>query len=135
MGEFARFLVVGGTGFLVDGGILSYLLEREWPIALARLVSFTVAVGWTYLLNRRLTFKVRRASARVEQGTAFGYGLIQVMGALTNLAVFMLIVLWRPEWKANPWVPLAIGAAFGLAVNYSLSKLLFQWRKQREIHQ
>ena len=135
MGELARFILVGGTGFLVDGTILSFLLARDWPVALARLVSFTVAVAWTYLLNRKLTFKVRRASNRVEQGTAFAYGLIQVMGALTNLAVFMLVVLWRPEWKAIPWLPLAIGAVFGLAVNYSFSKLLFQWRRQREIHQ
>lgn len=135
MGELARFILVGGTGFLVDGGILSYLLGREWPVALARLVSFTVAVGWTYVLNRKLTFKVRRASGRVEQGTAVAYGMIQVIGALTNLAVFLVVVAWRPELKLNPWVPLAIGALFGLAVNYSLSRLLFQWRKQREIHQ
>lgn len=133
-GEFARFMLVGGTGFLVDGGILSYLLGRDWPVALARLASFTVAVAWTYLLNRSLTFKVRRASSRIEQGTAFAYGAIQVAGALTNLAVFLLAVQARPDWKLIPWLPLAIGAVFGLAVNYSLSRLLFQWRKRLEIH-
>ena len=134
-GEFGRFLLVGGTGFLIDGGILSYLLGLDWPVALARLVSFTVAVAWTYLLNRNLTFKVRRASGRIEQGTAFAYGAIQVAGALTNLAVFLLAVQVRPEWRMIPWLPLAIGAAFGLAVNYSLSRLLFQWRKHLEIHE
>jgi putative flippase GtrA len=134
-GELARFVLVGGTGFLIDGGVLSYLLGLEWPVALARVVSFTLAVAWTYALNRKLTFKVRRASGGVEQRTALGYGVIQVMGALTNLAVFLLVVAWRPEWKSFPWLPLAIGAVFGLAVNYSLSRLLFQWRKQREIHE
>lgn len=133
-GELARFVAVGGTGFLVDGGILSFLLQREWPIAAARLVSFTVAVAWTYLLNRKLTFKVQRSSTRVEQRTAFAYGIIQAAGALTNLAVFMLVVAWRPEWRSLPWLPLAIGAVFGLAMNYSLSRILFQWRKQLEIN-
>jgi putative flippase GtrA len=134
MGEFARFVLVGGTGFLIDGGVLSFLLGRQWPVALARLVSFSLAVSWTYLLNRRLTFKVAPASLRVEQGTALAYGIVQILGALTNLAVFMLLMAWQPQWRQIPWIPLAIGAVFGLAVNYSASKLVFQWRKRHERH-
>jgi putative flippase GtrA len=134
MGEFARFVLVGGTGFLVDGGILGLLLDRQWDAGSARLVSFGVAVAWTYVLNRSITFKVRPASVRVEQGTALGYLVIQGLGALTNFAVFMLVLGQRPEWRSFPWLPLAIGAGFGLAVNYALSKILFHWRKQREIH-
>jgi putative flippase GtrA len=135
LGELARFILVGGTGFVIDGGILSFLLGLQWPVALARLISFTVAVAWTYALNRKLTFRARRASGLVEQRTALGYGVIQVLGALTNFGVFLLVVAWRPGWKSFPWLPLAIGAVFGLAVNYSLSRLLFQWRKKREIHE
>ena len=134
MGEFARFVLVGGTGFLIDGGILSLLLEQQWHAGPARAVSFSLAVIWTYVLNRSLTFKAKRASARVEQGTAVGYLMIQGVGALTNFGVFMLALAIRPEWRSFAWLPLAIGAVFGLAVNFSLSKLLFQWRKQREIH-
>jgi len=134
MGEFARFALVGGTGFLIDGGVLGLLLERGWPAGAARAVSFALAVAWTYALNRSLTFRAKRASARVEQGTAAAYFIIQGVGAMTNFGVFLAALAWRPEWRAFPWLPLAIGAAFGLAVNFSLSRLLFQWRKQREIH-
>jgi putative flippase GtrA len=134
MGEFARFVLVGGTGFLIDGGVLSLLLDHQWEAGPARAVSFALAVAWTYVLNRSLTFKAKRASARVEQGTAVAYFVIQGLGALTNFGVFLVALAFRPDWRAFPWLPLAIGAVFGLAVNYTLSKLLFQWRKQREIH-
>ena len=134
MAEFARFVLVGGTGFLIDGGVLSLLLERQWDAGAARAISFSLAVAWTYALNRSLTFKARRASARVEQGTAVAYFIIQGVGALTNFGVFLAALAFRPEWRSFPWLPLAIGAVFGLAVNFTLSKLLFQWRKQREIH-
>ena len=95
-------------------------------------MSFTVAVSWTYALNRRLTFNAGPASARVEQGTALAYGLAQVVGALTNLAVFLLLIGWQPGWRATPWLPLAIGASFGLAVNYSLARLVFERRRRYE---
>lgn len=125
-------MLVGGTGFLIDGGILAFLLGRGWPVVGARLVSFTVAVSWTYVLNRRLTFAVRPASTRVEQGTALAYGIVQVLGALTNLGLFLLLVQWQPQWREISWLPLAIGAGFGLAVNYSLARLVFERRRRYE---
>ena len=132
MGEFARFVLVGGTGFLVDGGVLTWLLEQQWSLGSARLVSFALAVSWTYVLNRTITFKLRRACARVEQGTALGYFMVQCCGASANYGVFLVVLILQPELRAFAWLPLAIGSVFGLAVNYTGSKLLFHWRKQRE---
>ena len=55
--RFAKFLVVGGIGFLVDAGVLTLAVRHLGAsVYAARALSFSVAVLATWLLNRTYVF-------------------------------------------------------------------------------
>jgi len=116
--RFARFLVVGGIGFLIDAGVLTLALHYFTPsVYVARALSFTVAVIATWLLNRMFVFDADAGGSRVAE---YGrYFVMQVAGALSNLGVFVALIELLPRLGAAPIVPLAAGAALGAAVNYA----------------
>jgi putative flippase GtrA len=70
------------------------------------------------MLNRAFAFPGRRASPILSEYV--GYAAIQVTGAAANLAIFSACLLLNERLSEIPLVPLAIGAIFGLAVNFTL---------------
>ena len=65
-GEITHFILVGGSGFLVDVTIYFALQLLGVEHRVARAISFWPAVTWNWALNRRATFgdRKRRASHR-----------------------------------------------------------------------
>jgi putative flippase GtrA len=122
-GAPAKFLAVGAAGFAVDAGLLTVLAQAAgWNVYAARAVSFACAVSVTYLLNRRWAF--RRTAAPAIHGTEYArYLTVQVIAAFLNLAIFVVLVAALPALRALPVVPLAAGAAFGLALNYAGARM------------
>jgi putative flippase GtrA len=119
-GELLRFAVVGVAGFVVDAGVLTLLVSLPWwNVYVARCVSFGLAVLVTWLINRRWTFASRSMSRASAAGTEYArYLVVQVIGALANLGVFVAVLAVQPALIRYPVVPLAIGAVAGLLVNY-----------------
>jgi len=116
--RFARFIAVGGVGFVIDAGVLLLALRYFTPsLYVARALSFTAAVIATWLLNRMFVFDADAGGSMVAE---YGrYFVTQVAGALTNLGVFVALIEIVPRLGATPIVPLAAGAALGAAVNYA----------------
>jgi putative flippase GtrA len=114
--RFARFIAVGGIGFIVDAAVLT-LAMRYWgfPVYAARLLSFSLAVLTTWLLNRTFVFEARAGGAAAEYGRYF---VTQLIGALCNLLVFVALIETLPPLATTPIVPLAFGAVLGAATNY-----------------
>ena len=114
------FIFVGGIGFIIDGGLMILLSHvYSLDIYLSRLISFSIAVLATWVLNRTLVFKYDinpNISKRAEYGR---YITVQIGGALTNLLVFTLILTTYPLMKEIPIIPFSIGALFGLVINFS----------------
>ena len=54
--RFARFLVVGAVGTLIDFGLLTILKLVGFPTLAANSLSFSAGVVNNYLLNSRWTF-------------------------------------------------------------------------------
>jgi putative flippase GtrA len=121
-GELLRFAVVGAIGFVVDAGILTWLVSFiAWNVYAARAVSFGVAVLVTWLVNRSWTFAHRGSAVPAPAGAGAEYArylTVQVIGALANLGVFVAVLAVWPRLVAYPVVPLAIGAVAGLVVNF-----------------
>jgi putative flippase GtrA len=120
--ELVRFAVVGGVGFAVDAGVLQLLVSGAgWSPYTARAVSFPLALGSTFFLNRAWTFDGLRTSSP----RAFGiYGVTQTIGALLNLFVFFLCLLVVPALYERPVIALAIGAGVALAFNFWAARSL-----------
>jgi putative flippase GtrA len=132
--QLSLFFLAGVVGFAVDSGLLSlevHLLHMD--VYLARVISFAAAVTVTWLLNRRLAFRSAR-SPREGRGREYGrYLAVQIVGSLVNLAVFSALVAAFRLLHSLPIVPLAIGALFGLVVNYVGSRYwVFRERMERE---
>lgn len=120
--DFRRFVVVGGLGFCVDGGLLTILMRYGWDIIPARSCSFLLAVSVTWLFNRLWTFDSgKRISMRRQYVYYFG---TQVSGAIINLSIFFMLINIYPALRYTPLIPLAVGAAVSLVFNYMVSKTI-----------
>jgi putative flippase GtrA len=116
-GEVWRFGVVGSVGFLIDAGVLTWLVNGSgWGLYESRLLSFALAVSGTWYLNRRFTFPGRASANRTgEYGRYFS---VQIIGAFINLGVYVAIVATLPHLASFPVVPLAIGSGVAMIFNF-----------------
>lgn len=120
-GEFRRFATVGGVGFFIDGGLLTFLMHQGLEVIPARSISFFCAVNITWILNRRWTFESIKPASH-KRGFILYIGT-QILGIAINLSIFFVLILFFLQLKAIPLLPLAIGAAISLAFNYMVSKI------------
>jgi len=66
--RFAKFLVVGTTGFIVDFGVFNLLLKTlNFPPVLAQAISFTLAAINNFLWNRYWTYPDSRSKPILGQ--------------------------------------------------------------------
>ncbi len=118
-----RFGLIGGLGFLVDGGIVTLL--NTWLLTnvyVARTVSFPIATVVTWYLNRSFTFQVyKRLNNSKEE--YIRYLIVQIGGSLLNLSVFTILLSFFSWMNQIPIFPLAIGAVFGMFFNYIFSRI------------
>ena len=114
--QIIRFLAVGSVGFVVDGGLLWLLTANGTDAYLARAISFPVAVVATWALNRNWTFRARKAGSRKRQ---FGrYFAVQMVGSLTNYAVYAAWIALLGTAQITILVGFAIGSAIGSILNF-----------------
>ncbi len=119
--DLMRFVVVGGIGFCVDGGVLILLNDfAGWSPLTARMIGFPVAVTVTWWLNRVWTFQTGRSQPKHRQYAL--YLVIQVAGLAINFTVFALLaqnIAWFATW---PIAALAIGSGLAMFATYILSR-------------
>ena len=121
--QAGRFLVVGAIGFVVDGGILTLLHSLyDFSLLHARLVSFAAAVTVTWYLNRQHTFTASKDERAFQEWSR--YAVVNSIGALLNLGLFLWLVYRFSILAAWPIVPLAIASAVALVVNFFVSRHL-----------
>ncbi len=86
---FVRFLVVGGSGFVIDAGLtwLFTLLHAEpW---LARIPAVLIAMAYTWQANRHFTYRVGTARSAVE---AMRYAMVAAVMAVINYLIYLILV-------------------------------------------
>jgi putative flippase GtrA len=116
-----RFVLVGGVGFVVDSGIMLWLMRlHAWEPIAARTVSFPIAVGVTWLLNRLWSFAAGRARKPMAQLAA--YFLTQAGGLAINYLVFAGLTTLGGFWRDWPVASLAVGAILSMAFTYTVSR-------------
>ena len=121
-GQFLRFCLVGGAGFIVDVGVLYLLRDRGIDLYSARVVSFLAAATFTWIGNRWFTFRSGRERAAGLHAEWFRYVLAMVIGGGINYGVYALAITWLPVFRQMPWLAVAAGTSAGLMVNFVLAR-------------
>jgi putative flippase GtrA len=115
--RFLRYCVVGGCGFAVEAIVIASLQYGfAWSALPCRAVSFPTAVLATWWLNHRYTYGSRGGKAELMR-----YFGSQGAGLVTNLAAYASVIYAVPALDAHALIPLVIGSALGLAVNFMLA--------------
>jgi putative flippase GtrA len=88
--RFLKFLVVGTIGFIVDFGLLTFLVEvLGFPPVLANTISFSAAVVSNFTLNRYWTYPESRSKRKRVQLPQFG--MVSVLGLVINNLILLLL--------------------------------------------
>ncbi|MCP8939764.1 GtrA family protein [Alsobacter sp. SYSU M60028] len=124
LSRLARFVGVGGTGFLADAGVLSVLVAAGLDPLPARLASILFALTVTWQLNRRITFGLSGRGTSREFAHYLSLGAIS---SLVNYAVYAGVL--ASGLSASPLLALAAGSAVAMAVTFvGLDRIVFRAR-------
>lgn len=117
--QFLKFLIVGGSAFLVDLGIFYTGLNfTDHNLYLVRSYAFFFAVLVTFYGNRWFTFKDRfHLSSKVQIPKAFTSALLSL---IPNFTVFTVIVALFPSAIFH-YIAFILGVVAGTISNYFLS--------------
>ncbi len=122
---FFKFLFVGGTGMLIDLGLLTFMLyllgDGKNDYLISQSISFAAAVSWNFIWNRFWTFDARKGSAG---GQYIKFSIVALIAfgvrfGLTYVGVDLLGIDEQPLYQV-----LTIGVIVIVTViNYIGSKL------------
>jgi len=120
----ASFACVGAVNTLVDFGVFSLAyLYIGLPIVVANILSWSVAVSGSYVMNSLITFAVE-SQRKLQMGAYLGFIGSQLGGLVANTATVVAASYVVPVLVAKA---LAIGVSF--LVNFSLAHfVLFRGR-------
>ena len=129
MDRFLKFVLVGGSGTVLNLGLFFLLVDRGRldPTAGA-VVCFAVAVTWNYFLNNSWTFRAQIRDERLSMGRYLRFVAVCLAGLGVNPgALHVVLALFHPVYKVFGQ---AAGIACGLAINY-IGSNLFAFNKGR----
>lgn len=119
--EILLFAISGVIGFLVDAGIVQFLV-REWAVNPyeARVFSFLCAATTTWSFNRKYTFAGKSTGSRRRE--LLRYIVAMAGGFALNYGTYAACVAAWPLVRAWPAIGVAAGSIAGAAMNFLSSK-------------
>lgn len=119
--EILLFAISGLIGFIVDAGIVQFLV-REWAVNPyeARVASFLAAATTTWSFNRRYTFAGRSTGSRRRE--LLRYLFAMAGGFALNYGTYAICVAASALVRSWPAIGVAAGSVAGAAVNFLSSK-------------
>ena len=121
--QFIKFGIVGAAGFVFDNALVYfgiYILKLS-PV-IAGLASFPFVVVFTWIGNRRFTFRESRGLSKRQQLSRFV--AVCAIGLVFNRGTYSLLVLSLPLVAAYPVLGLLAGTGVGMFFNFFASKRL-----------
>ncbi len=122
--EFIKFAIVGGSGVLVNMGLL-FILTRYFSVRLeiASPIAIEVAILSNFSLNNLWTFKKRNTLVTFWT-RLFRYHLVTGLAGIVNYGVLLLLV---NSFGLHDMLSNLIGILIGTFITYSLNSL-WTWR-------
>lgn len=125
--QFFTFSIIGIGGFVVDASVYQLLYSWAGEVA-SRLVSFSLAVFFTYTLNNLITFR----DISHYFWTKFpAYFVSMLGGGFVNLLTFFLVNRFFLLDPSQAYLSIALGSLAGLFFNFFASLLVFKKKRIR----
>jgi putative flippase GtrA len=122
----ASFAAVGLVNSAVDFGVFSFAYYYlKFPIVLANVVSWSIAVSGSYVMNSLTTF-ARESGRELRLKSYASFALSQAAGLVANTATVIVASYFMPVLVGKVF---AIGASF--MVNFTLSHFVVFRRRQK----
>lgn len=93
-GKLVAFAFAGGTGMIVDLGVLRLLIELGATPFVARIPAIALAMATTWFINRTFTFGASGRSVRSEGSR---YAAVAIIGAVLNYTIYSGILIVTPD--------------------------------------
>jgi putative flippase GtrA len=120
-GEFARFVIIGTFGFIVDASVLKLLVAfAHMDLYSGRLVSYLTAATGNWMLNRHFTFKEAQPQSPARQWLK--YLGANGIGFAFNYSTYAALITYVAIAKAHPVLGVAAGSLAGLSFNFTVNK-------------
>jgi dolichol-phosphate mannosyltransferase len=122
--EFIKFGIVGGSGVLVNMGLL-FILTRLLQVRLeiASPIAIEVSILSNFFLNNLWTFRKRNTHIPFWS-RLLRYHLVTGLAGIVNYLVLLLLV---HKFGMHDMISNLIGIMIGTVINYSLNSL-WTWR-------
>jgi len=113
-----RFCVVGGSGALINMGVLWALTGRGLYYLLAGSAAVLVATTWNFLLNDAFTWRDRRsASLRAKASKYVQYWTVTAVSSAVYLAILFLLTTLGLPYLASNLVGIGVAAVWNFRAN------------------
>lgn len=126
--SFSRFLLVGGTGFVINAVLLLALTHQGLPFYVAQIIGAETAVITNFLLHDAWTFS-EHVKNRTKRQRLLLYNGSSVVGMLVNT---MVTIILHSKLNLLSVYALAGGSVCALFINYLFS-ILVTWRSYHDI--
>jgi dolichol-phosphate mannosyltransferase len=115
---FGKFLLVGGSGVVVNLGVFTLLLNAGVGKFIASPIAIEVSVVSNFLLNNYWTFRERKSTQRVRvKGLKFN--VVSLLALALSYGTFVVLSHAFPEWP--PQLSQFLGIVPATVVNYVLN--------------
>jgi dolichol-phosphate mannosyltransferase len=129
--QLGQFYVVGASGMGVD--LLSYalLLRAGLALPLARALAIFVAIGWNFMLNRRVSFSAAR-SGRPVVDQYFRWLASTALGAVISWSVAVGLA-FNEFFMEHVFMSATLGIITGSLINFILARYWVFTNSRKEI--
>lgn len=120
-----KFIIVGSIGFVIDVSILYLCIHfLETNLVVSRIISFSIAVIITWLLNRVYTFKMSTPYKKRKHYFMefFKYLIGSSISISINFGVYMFVISFFSLALKTPILAVAIGSISAMFFSYIFSK-------------
>lgn len=120
------FIVAGTVGFIVDAGILEFVVRyANFGLLSGRIVSFSVAVIVTWQINRLFTFKQKAISTigiKKVSSEFLKYLLSSSMSIIINFGIYTFAIFSFTLCHEIPSLAVVFGSLGAMFVTFFMSK-------------
>lgn len=117
--KFFLFSLIGILIFIIDTNLYKIINNFLDSSLIARLLSYSIATWFAWVLNKKFTFKVKNSKF-------YSYYLGASIAGIQNILISFIMLIYLGDGNFNIYLSIGMGCLYGLLFNFIYqSKLTF----------